>query len=187
METTFGRLGRPKRLTWPKNISQCTVLSTLCSKIAASTELFLNIEKFMEEVQKYDCFHNKFSPDYKNKFVRFLKSLEKIRLRTDWLRTLFWNIRRTQNLCFRPSSSIFSSVKLPQQTSKSDEVRFLIFHRHFESQLRAIRQDFHQRTARRGTRTTIWKPQTRKGRPGRFKNIRENRGNQDDPNDCMET
>ena len=51
-------------------------------------------------------------------------------------------------------------------------------------------QVFYQTTARRATRTTIWNPQTRKGRPGRpdrFKNIREDRGDRDDPNDYMET
>ena len=42
----------------------------------------------------------------------------------------------------------------------------------------------HQTTARWATQTTIWKPQTHKGRPGRFKNIRDDRG---DPDDYMET
>ena len=38
-------------------------------KMAASND-GNNICTFMEEIQKYDCIYNKYSRDYKNKFIR---------------------------------------------------------------------------------------------------------------------
>ena len=51
-------------------------------KMAASND-GNNICTFMEEIQKYDCIYNKYSRDYKNKFIRincFQKIGEKFRI-----------------------------------------------------------------------------------------------------------
>ena len=88
---------------------------------------------------------NKFSHDNKNKFVR-LNCWEKNEISSE------------PKVCLFVLFSLFSPIKQPQQASKTQQISLFNF---LPPKIVWI-QDFHQR---RAIRSTIWKPQTCKGRP----------------------
>ena len=63
-----GRRWKRSKLSHGASISP-TTLHGLTSKMAATTAKF-NQALFMEEVQRYECIYDKFSKDYKNKYIR---------------------------------------------------------------------------------------------------------------------
>ena len=101
-------------------------------------------------MQKFDCLYDIFSRDFKNKFVRSLISGKKISgdklgmIAYDrfpaLLTSLFRNLFRTKNLCFRLSlvSLLLRKMNSHSKQLRRNEVRSLIFSRHFESEIYAF-------------------------------------------------